>query len=114
AEYSNMVTASALMATLFLGGWDIPFFTFDDMRVIAPGVVEGAQPAVWKTLLTLLSFAIKTFFFIVLFMWVRWTVPRLRYDQIIGLGRNVVLPVALGHSGVVAAAVLTRDSLRIG
>jgi NADH:ubiquinone oxidoreductase subunit H len=44
AEYANMLTASALMATLFLGGWDIPFWTFDDMRVIAPGVVEGAEP----------------------------------------------------------------------
>jgi NADH-quinone oxidoreductase subunit H len=113
AEYSNMVTASALMATLFLGGWDIPFFTFDDMRVIAPGVVEGAQPAVWKTLLTLLSFAIKTFFFIVLFMWVRWTVPRFRYDQIMHLGWKVLLPVALGYIVVVAAAVLTLDSLGI-
>src|SRR5690606_38130215 len=58
AEYSNMVTASALMATLFLGGWDIPFWNGDDMRVIAPGIVEGAQPAVWKTIATLLAFAV--------------------------------------------------------
>jgi NADH-quinone oxidoreductase subunit H len=48
AEYSNMLTASALMATLFLGGWDIPFWQGDDMRVVAPGVVEGAAPAWWK------------------------------------------------------------------
>ncbi len=113
AEYSNMVTASALMATLFLGGWDIPFLSFDNMRIIAPGVVEGAQPAVWKTLLTFLSFAIKTFFFIVLFMWVRWTVPRFRYDQIMHLGWKVLLPVALGYIVVMAAAVLTLDSLGI-
>ncbi|MHB1168949.1 MAG: NADH-quinone oxidoreductase subunit NuoH [Longimicrobiales bacterium] len=113
AEYSNMVTAAALMATLFLGGWDIPFLTFDNMRIIAPGVVEGAQPAVWKTLLTLLSFAIKTFFFIVLFMWVRWTVPRFRYDQIMHLGWKVLLPVALGYIVIMAAAILTLDSMGI-
>lgn len=71
AEYANMLTASAMMATLFLGGWDIPFVTWDDMRVVAPGVVEGATPAVWKTLLTLAVFAVKTGFFICLYMWVR-------------------------------------------
>jgi NADH-quinone oxidoreductase subunit H len=113
AEYANMVTASALMATLFLGGWDIPFFTFDDMRVIAPGVVEGAAPAWWKTLLTLASFAIKTFFFIFLFMWVRWTVPRFRYDQIMHLGWKVLLPSALAYVTLVAVAILVLDTIGI-
>jgi NADH-quinone oxidoreductase subunit H len=113
AEYSNMVTASALMATLFLGGWDIPFWSGDDMRVIAPGVVEGAAPAVWKTVLTLLAFALKTFFFIFLFMWVRWTVPRFRYDQIMHLGWKVMLPVALGYVTLMAAAILVLDTLLI-
>jgi hypothetical protein len=46
AEYANMVTASALMATLFLGGWDIPFWTGDNMRVVAPGVVDGRRAGV--------------------------------------------------------------------
>jgi NADH-quinone oxidoreductase subunit H len=113
AEYSNVVTASALMATLFLGGWDIPFFTFDNMRVIAPGIVEGSQPAWWKTLLTFGSFAIKTFFFIFLFMWVRWTVPRFRYDQIMHLGWKVLLPSALAYVSVMAAAILVLDTLGV-
>lgn len=113
AEYSNMVTAAALMATLFLGGWDIPFFTFDNMRVIAPGVVEGAEPAWWKTLLTFASFGIKTFFFIFLFMWVRWTVPRFRYDQIMHLGWKVLLPSALAYVTFMAAAILTLDTLGV-
>jgi NADH-quinone oxidoreductase subunit H len=113
AEYANMVTASALMATLFLGGWDVPFFTFDNMRVIAPGVVEGAEPAWWKTLLTLGMFGAKTFFFIFLFMWVRWTVPRFRYDQIMHLGWKVLLPTALAYVTLMAAAILTLDSLGI-
>lgn len=113
AEYSNMVTAAALMATLFLGGWDIPFFTFDNMRVIAPGVVEGAEPRWWKTLLTFASFGIKTFFFIFLFMWVRWTVPRFRYDQIMHLGWKVLLPSALAYVTFMAAAILTLDTLGV-
>jgi NADH-quinone oxidoreductase subunit H len=113
AEYSNMVTASALMATLFLGGWDIPFLAFDNMRVIAPGIVEGAAPAWWKTLLTLGAFSIKTFFFIFLFMWVRWTVPRFRYDQIMHLGWKVLLPSALGYVTLMAAAILVLDTLGV-
>ncbi|HUF50299.1 MAG TPA: NADH-quinone oxidoreductase subunit NuoH [Longimicrobiales bacterium] len=113
AEYANMVTASALMATLFLGGWDIPFWNGDDMRVIAPGVVEGAAPAVWKTLLTLLAFALKTFFFIFLFMWVRWTVPRFRYDQIMHLGWKVLLPSALAYVTLMAASILVLDTIGI-
>jgi NADH-quinone oxidoreductase subunit H len=113
AEYSNMLTASALMATLFLGGWDIPFFTFDNMRVIAPGVVEGAEPAWWKTLLTLGAFATKTMFFIFVFMWVRWTVPRFRYDQIMHLGWKVLLPFALAYIVLMGASILALDSLGI-
>lgn len=113
AEYANMVTASALMATLFLGGWDIPFLAFDNMRVIAPGIVEGAEPAWWKTLLTLGAFSLKTFFFIFLFMWVRWTVPRFRYDQIMHLGWKVLLPSALAYVTLVAAAILVLDTLGV-
>ena len=111
AEYANMLTASALMATLFLGGWDIPFWNGDDMRVLAPGVVEGAEPAWWKTLLTLAAFAAKTFFFIFVFMWVRWTVPRFRYDQIMHLGWKVLLPGALAYVTLMAASILTLDSI---
>jgi NADH-quinone oxidoreductase subunit H len=113
AEYSNMLTASALMATLFLGGWDIPFWTGDNMRVIAPGVVEGAAPAWWKTLLTFMSFAIKTFLFVFMFMWVRWTVPRFRYDQIMHLGWKVLLPGALAYVVLMAASILTLDTLGV-
>jgi NADH-quinone oxidoreductase subunit H len=113
AEYANMITASALMATLFLGGWDIPFWTGDDMRIVAPGVVEGAEPHWLKTIATFLSFAIKTLFFIFLFMWVRWTVPRFRYDQIMHLGWKVLLPGALAYIVLMSASILTLDTLGI-
>jgi len=111
AEYSNMLTASALMATIFLGGWDIPFWNGDDMRIIAPGIVEGAAPAVWKTLVTLLVFMIKTGFFIFLFMWVRWTLPRFRYDQVMHLGWKVMIPAALVFIVTTATTMLVLDSM---
>ncbi len=95
AEYSNMVTASALMATLFFGGWDIPFTTWDN-----------APPwTVWKTLATLGAFSLKVWFFLFLYIWVRWTLPRFRYDQLMALGWKVMLPLALGYITVIASAI---------
>ncbi len=101
AEYANMVTASALMATLFFGGWDIPFTLWDN---VAPhtGI---------KTLATLIAFALKTMFFVFLYMWIRWTLPRFRYDQLMALGWKVMLPLALGYIMLVATAVVTLDGL---
>ncbi|HEY8484391.1 MAG TPA: NADH-quinone oxidoreductase subunit NuoH [Longimicrobiales bacterium] len=113
AEYSNMLTASALMATLFLGGWDIPFWQGDNMAVVAPGVVVGAEPAWWKTLLTLISFSVKTLFFVGVYMWVRWTVPRFRYDQVMHLGWKIMLPAALAFIGLMGATILVLDQLGV-
>jgi len=95
AEYSNMVTASALMATLFFGGWDIPFTTWD----------STGDPSVLKTLLTLAAFGAKTFFFIFTYMWVRWTLPRFRYDQLMALGWKVLLPLSLVYITLLAVAI---------
>jgi NADH-quinone oxidoreductase subunit H len=113
AEYANMLTSSALMATLFFGGWDIPFWHGDDMQVVAAGIVQGANPAVWKTLLTLLAFAIKTLFFVFMFMWIRWTVPRFRYDQIMHIGWKVILPTALAYITLNGTAILVLDRIGI-
>ena len=109
AEYAHVLTISALMATLFLGGWDIPFFTFDNMVAIEGGLVVGAEPAWWITLLTLLSFMLKTGFFILVFMIVRWTVPRFRYDQVMDLGWKFMIPAALVAIVVTAATILILD-----
>ncbi len=95
AEYSNMVTASALMATLFFGGWDIPFTTWD----------SSGEPSVLKTLLTLGAFGTKTSFFLFTFIWVRWTLPRFRYDQLMALGWKVLLPLALIYIAILATAI---------
>ncbi len=102
AEYSNMVTASALMTTLFFGGWDVPFTTWDN-----------TPPwTVWKTLATLAVFSAKVLFFLFLYIWVRWTLPRFRYDQLMALGWKVMLPLALGYLSVIATAIwLLHDRL---
>jgi NADH-quinone oxidoreductase subunit H len=111
AEYAHVLTISMLMATLFLGGWDIPGWSGDNMAVLPDGgSVVGAAPAWWKTILTLIAFGLKTFFFIVVFMLVRWTVPRFRYDQVMDLGWKLMLPTALAFVTVTAGTILALDS----
>jgi NADH-quinone oxidoreductase subunit H len=73
----------------------------------------GQQPAVWITFLTLGAFVLKTFFFIMVFMLVRWTVPRFRYDQVMDLGWKIMLPAALAVVVVTAATVLALDSFGV-
>jgi len=93
AEYANMVTVSAMVATLFLGGWDIPFTNWDE---------SGTVLAV---LASHLAFFAKTFFWIFFFMWIRWTLPRFRYDQLMALGWKFLLPVALAYIMLTATAI---------
>jgi len=121
-EYSHVLTSSALMATLFFGGWDIPFWSGDDAFLFQGewirGFAENGAPlaadlAWWKTLATFTVFAAKTYFFVLFFIWVRWTVPRFRYDQIMQLGWKVMLPVALAYVMVVAATILALNSLGV-
>jgi NADH-quinone oxidoreductase subunit H len=110
AEYAHVFVVSMVMATLFLGGWDIPGWAGDNMRVVAPGVVEGAAPAVWKTIVTLIAFLIKTMFFVVFFMLVRWTVPRFRYDQIMDLGWKFMIPAGLVAVVATSATILALEA----
>jgi NADH-quinone oxidoreductase subunit H len=99
AEYANMMTASALMATLFFGGWDIPFTLWDN---VAPHTFI-------KTLVTFGVFWVKLLAFVFVFIWIRWTLPRFRYDQLMALGWKFMLPTALAYIMVVAAATLVMQ-----
>ena len=121
-EYAHMITSSALMATLFFGGWDIPFWTGDDAFLVNGEWIRGftesgapiaAELAWWKTMFTFGVFALKTYFFVIFYIWVRWTVPRFRYDQIMQLGWKVMLPTALAYVMVVAATILSLDQLNV-
>ncbi|HEY4131597.1 MAG TPA: NADH-quinone oxidoreductase subunit NuoH [Gemmatimonadaceae bacterium] len=103
AEYANVMTAGALMSTLFFGGWDIPFTTWDN---VAPHTLI-------KTLLTFGMIWAKILFFVFVFIWVRWTLPRFRYDQLMALGWKIMLPIALTYIVVVAGATYALDSAGI-
>ncbi|GGK26538.1 NADH-quinone oxidoreductase subunit H [Deinococcus malanensis] len=91
AEYVNMITASALMATLFFGGWRGPGF----LNGIIPGIAD--LPIVWLV--------VKIGFFLFVFIWVRATLPRLRYDQLMRFGWKLLLPLALFNTVLVAGYV---------
>ena len=94
AEYANMMTVSALMATLFFGGWDIPFTQWDNV----------APHTLLKTVVTFAFFWVKILLFVFLFIWVRWTLPRFRYDQLMALGWKIMLPISLAYVIIVAGA----------
>ena len=83
SEYINMFISSVIMATLFFGGYDIPFF---DESVLAPNLAA---------ILGIVALMTKVIAFIFLFMWVRWTIPRFRYDQLMHLGWRILIPLAL-------------------
>jgi NADH-quinone oxidoreductase subunit H len=93
AEYINMFMSSVLMATLYFGGYDIPFV---DESTLGP----------WINWLGPLVLIMKASFFIFLFMWVRWTIPRFRYDQLMRLGWKNLIPLALINMVATAAFAL--------
>jgi NADH-quinone oxidoreductase subunit H len=96
AEYINMFISGVVMSTLFLGGYDIPF-------------VNEASWHIDPNWLALIGFAVllaKAFFFVFVFIWIRWTIPRFRYDQLMNLGWKKLIPLALLNMIVTALVVL--------
>jgi len=94
AEYSNMVIASALITTLFLGGWQIPF---------------AAEMGLSGNLLSVLqvgAFCLKVLLLVLFFIIIRWTIPRFRYDQLMNLGWKVMLPLAILNILATGVAIL--------
>jgi NADH-quinone oxidoreductase subunit H len=96
AEYINMFMSGVVMSTLYFGGYDIPF-------------VQEAQWNIAPWLLSLIGFSvlmIKATGFIFLFIWIRWTIPRFRYDQLMRLGWKTLIPLALFNMVLTAAIAL--------
>ena len=83
AEYINMTTVSALATTLFLGGWRAPW----PLSLIGPGVNSGWWPVLW--------FLIKVFALLFCYVWLRGTLPRTRYDQLMALGWKILIPFSI-------------------
>lgn len=99
AEYINMFISSAIMATLYFGGYDIiPFYD------------ESAWGFSVNTMAALGGLALfaKILFFIFFFMWVRWTIPRFRYDQLMNLGWKSLIPLSLFNMLVTAVVILLK------
>ncbi|MEO5985172.1 MAG: NADH-quinone oxidoreductase subunit NuoH [Ferruginibacter sp.] len=94
AEYINMFVSSVIMATLFFGGYDIPFLN------------ETKYNGNLMALLGVMMLMIKVCFFIFLFMWVRWTIPRFRYDQLMYLGWRILIPLALFNMLLTGGVIL--------
>lgn len=94
AEYVNMIMSSAIMACLFFGGYDIPFF---DESTLAPNLAA---------ILGVVCLLVKIVIFIFVFMWIRWTIPRFRYDQLMNLGWKKLIPLALLNMVLTGAGVL--------
>ena len=96
AEYVNMFISSAVIATLFFGGYDIPF-------------VNEASWGLSPNLLAIIGFAVlmaKIFFFLFVFIWIRWTIPRFRYDQLMNLGWKGLIPLSLANMVITAIVML--------
>jgi NADH-quinone oxidoreductase subunit H len=92
AEYANMVTVACLATLMFFGGWLGPVF--------GPPILQMILPVVW--------FCLKVFFFMFLYVWVRWTLPRFRYDQLMAFGWKVLLPLAVANIVITALIVAWR------
>lgn len=93
SEYINMFVSSALMAALYFGGYNFPFMY--DL-----GLSEN-----WITIIGTLVFFLKIFGFIFFFMWIRWTLPRFRYDQLMNLGWKMLIPLAIAN--IVLTGIIT-------
>ncbi len=90
AEYANMVTVACVATLLFFGGWLGPVF--------GPPIVRELLPVLW--------FCVKVFCFMFVYVWVRWTLPRFRYDQLMAFGWKVMLPLSLMNIVVTGGLVL--------
>lgn len=98
SEYINMIISSAVMSTLYFGGYDIPFV--DEVSLAA----SWGQNLV--AVLGVLCLLAKIIFFLFVFMWVRWTIPRFRYDQLMDLGWKKLIPLALANMLLTGAVIL--------
>jgi NADH-quinone oxidoreductase subunit H len=112
SEYIAVASAAAVMAAIFLGGWDLPFLYPDGLHIhIGKAELFSAPlPHLLVVLLGFVGFVLKVVFFCWLQLTVRWTLPRFRYDQVMRLGWRVLLPLSLGNILVTGFVVLVIQS----
>ncbi|MEO6612427.1 MAG: NADH-quinone oxidoreductase subunit NuoH [Chitinophagaceae bacterium] len=96
AEYINMFVSSAVMVTLYFGGYDIPFVN----------EASWGLNSFWMSAISFSVLMAKISFFLFVFLWIRWTIPRFRYDQLMNLGWKKLIPLALVNMIITAAVIL--------
>ena len=101
AEYINMIMSSAVMASMYFGGYDIPFV--NDAELAAGSLGN------WVALIQVGVLLVKIIIFIFVFMWIRWTIPRFRYDQLMDLGWKKMIPLALVNMLLTGAFILGKE-----
>ena len=104
AEFADIVVASALLTTLFFGGWQIPFLMADGFHL--PGGFSLALPHLLVVVLQVAAFGLKVVFFCWFLLLVRWTLPRFRYDQLMRLGWKYLFPLTLANIFITGLIVL--------
>ncbi len=92
AEYANMITVACVASVMFLGGWSGPVF--------GPAILQAVLPIFW--------FLLRVFFFIFLYIWIRGTLPRFRYDQLMAFGWKFLLPLAIANTVITAFVIAMR------
>lgn len=114
-EYAAMVSASAIMVTLFLGGWSLPLPWLNGLPMPAvflgfalPSWLAGLAMPWWFGFISIGVFLLKISLFIGFFIVIRWTLPRFKYDQLMNLGWKVFIPLAFLNIFIAAALVLLR------
>jgi len=96
SEYINMFISSTIMATMYFGGYDLPF-------------VHVANPNI-AAIVGIVVLMVKVVMFIFLFMWIRWTIPRFRYDQLMTLGWKKLIPIALANLLITGFVILLKQN----
>jgi NADH-quinone oxidoreductase subunit H len=107
-EFAEMVTSAALVTTLFFGGWQVPYLLRDGFHF--PWGASWLLPHLAVVLLQVGAFTVKVLFFCWIFVLLRWTLPRFRYDQVMRLGWKILLPLALVNAAATAVAIVTLGS----
>jgi NADH-quinone oxidoreductase subunit H len=111
AEYAEIVTGSMLIVTIFLGGWGLPFFHRDGITIAFGNweLVRSLVPHFWMTILGVLVFFGKVTAICWVQCFVRWSLPRFRYDQLMKLGWRLLLPASLANILITGAIWLALD-----
>ncbi len=110
-EYGHMMVASGLMVTFFFGGWQLPLISYDQVYQTVLDVVSFPSGASFLTaLIHFLAWNVKFALFLWIFIQVRWTLPRFRYDQLMDLGWKTMLPWALANTILTAIVIFIAHS----